>query len=162
MLNLYLNIIKALNDNAAKFTEVGLEPIRTVDLYNGQPDNPSAFEFVTPAVFVDYGIEWERGGSGVKQGMVSVDAHIITDPVPGTESWSSRSADGVRRLMYYALIGQILESVRSDEVGKLHATAEAPAATDFLDYHIITFDAQIVRNKASLQHIDNVKLVING
>lgn len=162
MINLYLNIIKALNDNAAKFTEIGLEPIRTIDLYNGQPDNPAAFEFVSPAVFVDYRIEWERGGSGVKQGVVSVDTHIITDPVPGTESWSNRSTDGLRRLMYYTLIGQILESVRSDEVGKLYATAEAPAATDFFDYHITSFDAQIVRNKASLRHIDDIKLLING
>lgn len=163
MIELYQNIISKLRANAARFTELGIEPISTVDLYNGQPENPEAFEFTTPALFIDYGIDWERGGSGYKSGIATIDIHILADKRPGTENWSNRIDDGIKRLLYHSLIGEILESVGSPFTGSLCLINEKPKQTDYFDYHILTFDTSITRPKdLQLLTVENVKAQINA
>lgn len=158
MQNLYLNIVRAISESKARFVDLGLEPIRTVDMYNGQPDNPSAFEFVSPAMFIDYSIDWERGGAALKQGLARVTAHVITDPAPGSESWSDRAQEGLRRIAYYALVMDVLEGLHSDEIGSLYAISEQPSQTDYFDYHTITFEAIVNRAKGQkLLKVENVR-----
>lgn len=162
MQNLYLKILEQFKNNSHRFKELDLEPIRTVDMYSGQPDNPELFEFTTPAVFVDYNIDWEKGSSAVKRGVLNLTLHIITDPTLGTENWSHNKEEGLRRLMYYALILELMEGVRTDTVGSLYAISEQPEKTDYFDYHTITFQTSITRSKGRLLiKIEDVKPMIN-
>lgn len=162
MQNLYLKILEQFKNNNHRFKELDLEPIRTVDMYSGQPDNPELFEFTAPAVFVDYNIDWEKGSAAIKRGVLNLTLHIITDPAPGTESWSHNKEEGLRRLMYYTLILELIEGVRTDNVGSLYAISEQPEKTDYFDYHTITFQAVITRPKGQpLTKLEDVKLIIN-
>lgn len=150
MRNLYKNIVEALTEGREAFVGEDLEPISTIDLYANQPEVPSAFEFTYPAVFVDYKIEWERGGSSRKAGMVTVSLHILTHPMPGTENWNPQMDKGLDRLLYYQIIQDLIEGVSSDMVGDLYAIAEEPVQTDYGTYHSIVFDAPIVRFKSPI------------
>ena len=104
MQELYRNIIRRLDEARPLFRERGLPPVETVDLYDGQPEDPESFEFTCPALFIDYKIDWERGASGVKRGTVAVDLHILLNPMPGTESWSDQLPDGLQKMEYYDLV----------------------------------------------------------
>lgn len=163
MQNLHLNIIEVINSNAERFTDLDLTPIRTIDIYNGQPEAAEEFEFLSPAIFVDYSIDWERGGSAHKMGIITLDVHIVTDPRPGTEDWSSRKNEGIKRTLYYSLIGELLESTSSSNTGSLCLIGENPKQTDYFDYHILTFDTTISRQKGrELTPTPNIKPKINA
>lgn len=163
MQNLYLNIVKAINAHADRFRELGVEPFRTIDLYNGQPDAPEQFEFMTPALFVDCSVDWERGGSSYKQGVVQVDVHVLTDQRPGTEDWSDRKEDGIKKMIYCTLVGELLEEVGSINTGRLNLIGETPKQTDYFDYHLLTFDTSITRQKgAPMRSVADIKLQINA
>ena len=145
MQNLYLKIVETINQNKQMFIDEELEPPRHIDLYNGQPDNPKAFEFVTPALFVDYGIDWSPGTAGAKQGTLTIDCHILTAARTNSESWSDATAS--KELLFHEIIMELLESVSTDNVTSLICTGEKPSQTDFFDYHIMTFTAATYRQK---------------
>lgn len=145
MQNLYLKIVETINANHQMFIDEELEPPRHIDLYNGQPENPAGFEFVAPALFIDYGIDWQPGTAGTKQGTITIDCHILTAARTNSESWSEATASN--ELLFHELIMELLERVSTDNVTNLICTGEKPSQTDFFDYHIMTFTAAIYRQK---------------
>lgn len=147
MKNLYLKIIETLENGKEKFLAKGLEPIETIDLYDGQPEHPEDFEFTSPALFIDYRIDWERGGSEVKKGVVSLDIHVVTHPGAGTESFSSALPDALKILDYYEVVASLVENVETEHVSSLALIGEEPVVTDYLCYHILRFNAAITREK---------------
>mgnify|MGYP003592875089 FL=1 len=72
MVQLFPIIQQAFEDKKAWFTDNGLPAIAFIDMYMGQPLNPEEFEFILPAVFIDYSIDWQ-------QELIQVDAHILTE-----------------------------------------------------------------------------------
>lgn len=151
MQELYRNIIQRLDDARPQFLERGLPPVETVDLYDGQPEDPEAYEFTCPALFLDYKIDWERGASGVKRGTVAVDLHILLNPMPGTENWSDLLPAGLQKMEYYDLVAQILEGVDSTNVGELYITGEEPRQTDYFCYHLFHMNAPIIHRHNTLK-----------
>lgn len=147
MKNLYLKIVETIENSRELFTEKGLLPIETIDLYDGQPDEPNNFEFTCPALFVDYKIDWERGGSGMKRGVVNLDVHILTHPGIGTENFNPRLPEGLQKLEYYDLIAELMERVATDNVSSLALISEEPVLTDYFCYHMLRFNAPIYRHK---------------
>lgn len=147
MKNLYLKIIETLENGKDKFLLRGLAPIETIDLYNGQTEHPEDFEFTCPALFIDYRIDWERGGAVIKKGVVSLDMHVVTHPGPGTESFSSALPDALKILDYYEIITALLEKVETENVSSLALISEEPMQTDYFCYHILRFSTVITRGK---------------
>lgn len=147
MKNLYLKIIETLENGKDKFLHRGLEPIETIDLYDGQPEHPEDFEFTCPALFIDYRIDWERGGVEIKKGVVSLDIHVVTHPGPGTESFSSALPDALKILDYYDVITSLMENVETENVSSLALISEEPIQTEYFCYHILRFSTVITRGK---------------
>lgn len=147
MRNLYLKIIEIIENNRELFISKGLLPVETVDLYDAQPEEPGGFEFTCPALFIDYKIEWERGGSRLKNGVLNIDVHIITQPGPGTENFNPRLPEGLQKLEYYDLIAELMERVATDNVPSLALISEEPVLTDYFCYHMLRFNAPIYRHK---------------
>lgn len=162
MKNLYLKIVETIENSRELFTEKGLLPIETIDLYDGQPDEPNNFEFTCPALFVDYKIDWERGGSGMKRGVVNLDVHILTHPGIGTESFNPRMPESLQKLEYYELLAELLETVYTDHISNLALSGEEPVITDYFCYHMLRFNAQIYRQKRNkYTKLPNVPPAIN-
>lgn len=148
MQQLYQNFIAQIKADSGRFTDLGLEPISTIDLYDGQPEAPDAFEFTLPAIFVDYEIDWERGAARQKRGVLSWTVYIMTGPGAGTESWNKQINQGLRRLYYYDLVGELTEKVSADGIGALCLVSERPMLTEYGALHVLTFNAPIVRDKS--------------
>lgn len=162
MKNLYLKIIETFEKNRERFAESGLLSVETIDLYDGQPDEPNNFEFTCPALFVDYDIDWERGGSSRKQGVVNVEVHVLTHPGTGTESFNPSLPEGLQKLEYYELIAELLEGVCTDNIPPLALIGEKPAITDYFCYHVLKFNTTIYRDKRKkYQKLENVKPIID-
>lgn len=147
MKNLYLKIIETLENGKEEFITRGLIPIETIDLYDGQPEHPEDFEFTCPALFIDYRIDWERGGPEIKKGVISLDIHVVTHPGTGTENFSTQLPDALKILDYYEVITSLMEKVGTDQVPPLALISEEPAQTDYFCYHILRFNATITRTK---------------
>lgn len=147
MRNLYLKIIETLENGKEEFISRGLEPIETIDLYDAQPEHPEDFEFTCPALFIDYRIDWERGGPEVKRGVIGLDFHVVTHPGAGTENFSAMLPDALKILDYYEVITSLMEKVETEQVPPLALISEEPAETDYYCYHILRFNSTITRVK---------------
>ena len=165
MTHLYLKIIDTVAANRERFVTEGL-PVPMVALYAGQPDAPQAFEFTTPAIFVDYRIKWAQGNHNARTGEVVVDIHVLMDPVPGTESFSERRAEGLQKLRFYELVGEVLDGINSETTGTLALTGEEPMQTEYFCYHVLHFTCNTVREKRASQRLTAAKatpkITING
>lgn len=163
MKNLYLKIIETIENNRGRFTDANLAPVETIDLWDGQTDEPNGFEFTCPALFIDYKIDWERGGSGIKKGVMNLDVHVLTHPGAGTESFNPRLPESLKKLEYYELVAELLETVSTDNVSNLAMIAEEPAITDYFCYHMLRFNAPVyrVRNRRYTK-VEHVKPVITA
>ncbi|MFR8080625.1 MAG: hypothetical protein ACLU6Z_02615 [Odoribacter splanchnicus] len=158
MKNLYLKIIDVFEKNKNMFHEAGLMPVETIDLYDGQPFDPTNFEFTYPAVFVDYRIEWGKGNNIRKQGTLEVEIHVLTHPGPGTENFNPRMEEGLEKLEYYKLIADLMETVATDNIQRLVVTGEEPVMTDYGSYHLIKFVTTVFREKTKRYFpLSNVK-----
>lgn len=148
MKNLYLKIIETIENNRELFVSKGLIPVETIDLYDAQPES-AGFEFTCPALFIDYRIEWERGGSRTKNGVLNIDVHILTQPGPGTENSNPRLPEGLNKLEYYELIAELMERVTTDNIPSLALISEEPVLTDYFCYHMLRFNAPIYKDKGN-------------
>lgn len=147
MEELYKKIIETVENSRKLFIAAGLPPVETIDLYDGQPEEPEKFEFTCPALFVDYKIAWERGGISQKRGEITVEVHVLTHSGGGTEHFSRRLPEGLSKIKYYALLANLLETVETETVSRLALIAEEPIVTDYFCYHLLRFNAAIRRVK---------------
>ena len=92
------------------FTALNLYAPAFIDLYNGQPESPDDFEFATPALFIDYSIDWEKAGT-MRKGQLTLEVHVLTDPTPETDSLAD-SPDGLEKIDYYETVSKIFPPVR--------------------------------------------------
>ncbi len=141
------------------FRELNLCPPEFIDLYNAQPEDPESFEFTTPAIFIDYSISWTRSGT-TRIGTLTLDLHILTDPTPETDNLTA-SLQGLEKVDYYETVSNLLEDLSTAETSGLVLTSERPVATDYFNYHTITFTCTISRRRTTTvkSSIDNVRLL---
>lgn len=140
------------------FTALNLYAPAFIDLYNGQPESPDDFEFTTPALFIDYSIDWEKAGT-MRKGQLTLEVHVLTDQTPETDSLAD-SPDGLEKIDYYETVSNLLEDLSTCETSTLTLKGERPVSTDYFNYHLLTFTCTISRRRtyAAEGVIDNVTI----
>ena len=133
-------------------------PPEFIDLYNGQPEFPEEFEFTTPALFLDYSINWERSGA-MRRGELTLEVHVLTDPTPETDSLPS-VIEGMEKIMYYETISDLLEDLATSETSGLILKQERPITTDYFNYHLLTFSCTISRRRTNISLIGKINNII--
>jgi hypothetical protein len=152
---LYQAILTAFQSNAEIFTNDGLIPPVFIDLYDSQPEIPDQFEFLCPAVFLDYSIVWDKNGMQ-RIGTITMDVHVLTDATPSTSNISGRLPEGLKKIDYYETVVNILEGITTEETNGLVLVSERPVSTDYFNYHILTFNCTISRK------INNTRRFVDG
>lgn len=159
MKELYTTIQNLFSTEATKdlFNESALCPPEFIDLYNGQPDSPEEFEFTTPALFLDYSIQWDRSGA-MRRGELTLEVHVLTDPTPETDNLPP-VIEGMEKITYYETISDLLEDLSTSETSGLILKQERPVTTDYFNYHLLTFTCTISRRRTDISligKIDNI------
>ena len=136
---LFLKIYDVFDANQALFTDAGLEPIRHLDKYRGQPQNPEQFELYNiPAIFIDYRITWQRDGR-LYNGVVEIDFHLITDATWPTSNLSTNKAEGLKSMMYIQFCRQLLDNISSDNTGRMMRVGEQPVDAEVVSYQVLRY-----------------------
>ncbi|WP_455592916.1 hypothetical protein [Bacteroides sp.] len=140
------------------FTGQNLRIPEFIDLYDGQPEEPDRFEFTTPALFVDYSIDWERAGT-MRKGKLTLEVHVLTDPTDETDNLSG-PLSGMEKVDYYETVSDLLEDLATCETSGLVLTGERPVTTDYFNYHLLTFTCTISRRRTQVTHggIDEISI----
>lgn len=125
------------------FATAAIEPPQYVDLYDGQPEIPEQFEFICPALFIEYAIEWTKTGS-VRMGTLTLTVHVLTDAMEDTHL-INQLPTGFQKIDYYETVVNMLEGLETAETSGLILTHERPVTTDYFNYHELTFTCQISR-----------------
>ena len=141
---IFNKIIETLNANKERFREKGLKPVQFIDIYDGQPQEAEEYEFTLPAIFDDYGVVWERSGN-VKHGAASIDIHILADKGCTIDSLRHDREKGMKRFRFYNLVADLLENIETAHSTKMSLVSERPIATDYFQYHKLTFSCTLQR-----------------
>lgn len=136
MIHLFEEILRTFDTNKAIFERNNLPAFKTIDLYQGQPLDPQAFEFTLPALFVDYAIDYENE-------KITVEAHILNDYMEETANISAQRNNGLNYLRVIYLCRYLFSRVKTSASGFLRAVSERPMTTDNFQYHVLTFIAPI-------------------
>ena len=160
MKELYTTIQNLFSTEATKavFRESDLYPPEFIDLYNGQPESPEEFEFTTPALFLDYSLNWERSGE-MRRGELTLEVHVLTDPTPETDNLPP-TIEGMERIIYYETISDLLEDLATSETSGLILKQERPITTDYFNYHLLTFSCAISRRRTDVSLTGRIDKVI--
>ena len=160
MKELYTTIQNLFSTEATKavFNEAHLYPPEFIDLYNGQPESPEEFEFTTPALFLDYSINWERSGA-MRRGELTLEVHVLTDPTPETDNLPP-VIEGMEKITYYETISDLLEDLSTSETSGLILKLERPVTTDYFNYHLLTFSCTISRRRTDISLMGKVENII--
>ncbi len=137
-----LKFYERVEANNQLFLDAGLEPVRTMDTYRGQPLAPELFEyFATPAIFFNHSIKWAKEGKTYK-GLLTVDFHVvIDDPFAETGSNFTDKETGIKKTFYHEILRHILDDLESEETGKLVREDERPVDAGVIVYHILSYTA---------------------
>jgi hypothetical protein len=141
---LYQKILDTFAENKQIFEDLGLIAPMFIDLYDSQPEIPDQFEFMCPAIFIDYNITWSKTGN-VRTGTLQVEIHVLTSDFPETDSRSRRLPEGLKKIDYYETVVNLLEGLATAETSGLELIAERPVSTDYFNYHVLTFQCNISR-----------------
>lgn len=118
-----------------------------IDLYDGQTESPESFEFTTPALFIDYSIDWDKAGT-MRRGTLTLEVHVLTDPTPEADNLANTLL-GMERVDYYETVSDLLEDVATCETSSLVLKGERPVTTDYFNYHLLTFTCTISRRRTN-------------
>lgn len=136
MHQLYPAILERFEDKKEWFTRNGLLPIATIDMYMEQPVKPNEFEFILPAIFIDYNIDWNEG-------IITVDAHCLSEYLEDTENFAANITSGLNYVKSIAVVRHIITNTKTDFISCLKPQGERPATTDYFHYQILSFKANI-------------------
>lgn len=140
MIHLFLKIYAAFEAKKQVFIDAGLEPIRHIDKYRGQPLNPAQFEYYDiPALFIDWRLTWEKVGKSY-DGKLVLDFHLITDATWDTSNISTNHTDGLRNIVYHALVRSILDNLESENTSKLVRLDENPVDSGVINYELLRYE----------------------
>lgn len=126
--------------NTALFTDLNVAPVKTIDLYRGQPATPEQFEyFETPALFIDYSLDWKRVGK-TWDASGTLDVHVVTDnPFHDTGNIFTSLDEGLKKTFYYTIARKLLDNLESDNTSKLVRSTEQPVDTGVSVYHKLSY-----------------------
>lgn len=161
MKELYQSIQKLFKQPEALelFQSKKLLPPEYIDLYDGQPESPEDFEFTTPALFIDYSIDWDKAGT-MRRGTLMLEVHVLTDPAPETDNLSDTPL-GMDKIDYYETVSDLLEDTATSETSPLVLKGERPVTTDYFNYHLLTFTCTISRRRTSVALHGKIEQIIS-
>ncbi|WP_367867882.1 hypothetical protein [Pedobacter sp. WC2423] len=140
MTELFLKIYQAFDDNKALFLELGLEPVKHVDKYRGQPLNPAQFEYYDiPAIFIGRKTEWTKVGKSYK-GKTMLEFHVVTDATWDTSNISTNKEEGLKNVMYHQLVHYVLDDLETENTGKLQRLDDEPIDTGVVNYEVMKYE----------------------
>lgn len=119
---------------------------------------PEDFEFSTPALFIDYSVSWERAGA-MRRGELTLDVHVLTDPTAETDNLTSE-IEGLEKITYYETVSNILEDLATSETSGLVLKGERPVATDYFNYHLLSFSCTISRRRTDVSLTGKIDSVV--
>ena len=143
MLLLVKRIYEVFAANAALFTDAGLQPVQTIDLYRGQTVEPDKFEFFpTPAVFIQKHIRWTKEGKRYC-GKTMIDFHFVTDLSDGTANFFTNHEAALSATLQGAIIHGILDDLQSEKTSRLVRTEDKDVDTGVVQYTIYGYECTI-------------------
>lgn len=137
MNRLFKKIQDVLTSNQQKFEDAAVQPPETLDVYLGQPVAPDDFEFVNPAIFFDYNIDYS-------QGLCYIYLHCLQDFGADTENFARHQDDGLKYIDYLNVIKRCLNKIRPGKpFGVLKLYQDVPVTSEYYYYHQITLTCTI-------------------
>jgi len=137
MEHLFEDIITTFEANKSKFTDAGLKP-PFIDLYQGQVEHPEYFEFNLPALFMDYAITPQKEGK-LWVNNTSLIFYACPELAPSASNKSSRRPQGLKPLIWYGIIKDILDTVSGRHYTTLMRGPEKPGYGGAFNYHTIDY-----------------------
>lgn len=137
----FISVYDAFDAAKPVFTELDIKPVLHIDKYRGQPVDPTQFEyFELPALFIDWKMSWERAGRTYK-GTVNLDFHLLTDATWSTSNISTNRVAGLKSVLYLSLVRNILDRVKSENMGTLMRAEDTTIETEVTNYHLLKYTA---------------------
>jgi hypothetical protein len=143
--------------NEALLTDVGLQPVRTVDLYRGQTVEPEKFEyFPTPAVFIQKYIRWSKEGKRYI-GKTLLDFHFVSELHDQTANFFTDHEAAIAATNQAKIIHAILDDLQSEETSKLVREEDKDVDTGVVQYTIYSYSCQLYESASNTNTVE-----ING
>lgn len=165
MIELFKKIYEVFETNKALFEELGMEPIKHIDRFRGQPLNPAQFEyFDLPAMFIERRVSWTKIGKSY-DGRLSLGFHIVTDATWDTSNISTSNEQGLKTVMYHTLVQYLLDDLESENTSKLIRVDNEPVDTGVVIYEMLRYDCTYYDPMLTLpEYLEAMieKLNING
>lgn len=149
MEEIYLKILDTFDRQRNLFGSRGLPAPRTIDVYQGQPDNADIFEFLLPAIFIDWQTAWRRE-SDQYTGTITIDAHVLMNPEGGADSFNFKSGAGVQYIRFVDVVKQCLNELATPASTRLALTLERPVATEYYKYHVLSYTGIVAADNLSV------------
>ncbi len=123
--------------NVNKFTTQGLVPPKTVDIYLGQTLNPEQFEFETPAIFIDFSIDYRNS-------VAYIYLHSILDFGEDSENFANDPDAGLNYIRYLKTIKRVVKGYRQGKpFGVFRLTQDNPVSQNLFHYHRIDIECNL-------------------
>jgi hypothetical protein len=133
---------QAFKDAEPEFIANGLEPVRTIDRYRGQPSNPKDFEYYPlPAVFFSWKIRWQKVGQ-VYNGMMSLSLHVELENTGETANIYEESENGLKYLRHIKQIRKVMDNFSSERLSTPLRTEDSDLDTGVTVYDVLGYEAQ--------------------
>ncbi|HMI03072.1 MAG TPA: hypothetical protein VK541_11355 [Pedobacter sp.] len=164
MINLFLKIYNAFEQNRALFEALELPPVEHIDKMRGQPLNPEQFEYYPqPAIFIGWKIAWTKAGK-FWNGLLTLEFHVVTDPTWDTSNISTSKAEGLKNVLYHTVVRYVLDDLESENTGKLQRIDEEPLDTGVVNYNVLRYQCSYRDPMSSGEDFEGIieKLVISG
>jgi hypothetical protein len=142
---IYEAVCERLDSKAALFEQVALQPIRHIDYFKGQYQQPELHEiYELPAVFMDYSVNWEDESNNTQKGTATIRIHIELDNIGESANRSSTKAQALEIFRYYQLVNVLLHGLQGESFTKLKRRSEEPDLNPTATHvHIITYTCEV-------------------
>ena len=122
-------------ENKAKFTDSDIAPVQYIDLYAGQEQFEENFElFSQPALLIDWDIDYQTDPP-----TATITFYACYEQMRDTSNISLNRELGLKFLDYVAIVDQIIQTIETEETGKLELVTEGFHKMDGLDFYLFPF-----------------------
>lgn len=145
----YTKVIEAFEnpDNIAKFAAKNITAVKYIDLYAGQEQFEENFElFSQPALLIDWDIDYQ-----IDPPTATITFYCCYEQLRDTSNISANRDMGLKFLDYIAIIAEILNTVESEETGKLELVSEGFHKMDsIVEIYLLTCECSFKDRKNPL------------
>lgn len=149
MKTFYNKTIEAFENlgNKAKFTDKNIASVQYIDLYAGQEQFEENFElFSQPALLVDWDINYQTDSP-----TATITFYACYEQLRDTSNISLNRELGLKFLDYVAIVDQIIQTIETEETGKLELVTEGFHKMDsIVDIYVFTYECAFIGRKNPL------------